>query len=81
MQAFKNKLIELGIEPMKGISFEPYSIAQIEQLQLKLDTQLPESYQQFLLTYGESTFAELVGVRGMDFGKMYFHHHSLGWHR
>jgi hypothetical protein len=129
MSPFTGKLAELGIEPMRGEAFEPFSKENIAHLQEKVGASLPDAYKQFLAAYGHSMFSveinctpqgdplyfgwfygfdELVdaidtyrevlpetiipigddgggnqfclGVSGKDFGKVYFHNHSIGWH-
>ena len=129
MTRLADKLAELGIEPLDGERFQPFSEVQIAELRRTVDAQLPEEYEGFLSSFGRSGFSRLVnctpfakplyfgwffgfdelllaiecskeslpgtiipigedgggnafclGVAGMDFGKVYFNHHSIGWH-
>ncbi|MGH7140855.1 MAG: SMI1/KNR4 family protein [Pirellulales bacterium] len=57
MASITSKLTELGIEPMSGPTFKPFSKQNIAQLQDKTGASFPEAYQQFLLTYGHSMFS------------------------
>jgi hypothetical protein len=57
MSSFTSKLTELGIEPMRGPTFEPFSSENIAQLQNKVGASLPDAYKQFLMTYGHSMFS------------------------
>ena len=60
MNPFMNKLVELGIEPIHGTTFSPFSRKEIAQLQGKASTSLPEAYTRFLAAYGESMFSEEI---------------------
>jgi hypothetical protein len=124
-----DKLMELGLEPMTGTTFEPISKEGVAQLQHKAGASFPEIYKSFLASFGQSMFSTEVnctphssplyfgrfygfnelmdafdtyrevlpetiipigddgagnlfclGVRGKDFGLVYFHNHSVGWH-
>jgi len=57
MSSFSSNLTELGIEPMSGPVFEPFSAESIAQLQNKVGASLPEAYKQFLAAYGRSMFS------------------------
>lgn len=60
MTRLADKLAELGIEPLDGETFQPFSEVQIAELRGKVHAQLPEGYERFLATYGRSGFSRLV---------------------
>lgn len=57
MSSFISRLTELGIEPMIGTAFKPFSKKNIAQLQNKVGASLPVTYTQFLTTYRHSMFS------------------------
>jgi hypothetical protein len=73
MSSFTSKLAILGIEPMSGQAFEPFSEENIARLQKKVSAPLPEVYKQFLMTYGRSMFSAEINCRPHE-GPLYF-----GW--
>jgi hypothetical protein len=60
MTSITDKLIELGIEPLDGEEFTPFSEAEVATIETTIGVPLPESYKQFLLRFGGSTFSTNV---------------------
>ena len=56
MDSIIRKLTDLGLEPLEGEAFEPLSEDDISRLQTILGAALPESYTEFLTTFGASMF-------------------------
>lgn len=54
------KLNELGIIPILGARFEPFTEVQVAEIEHKVGAVLPSAYRTFLLKYGASSFEESV---------------------
>src|SRR4051812_37335866 len=48
MTSLADKLAELGIEPLEGETFQPFSEGQIAELRRTVNAQLPEEFERFL---------------------------------
>jgi SMI1/KNR4 family protein SUKH-1 len=66
MSSLSDKLVELGIEPLDGGSFQPFTESQIAELRRKVDAQLPEKYERFLTVFGCSGFSREVNCTPTD---------------
>src|SRR5262249_35624504 len=60
MIALAEKLRKLGIQPMAGTAFQPFTPEEITRLENALGVRLPEDYRQFLLAFGGSMFSAEV---------------------
>jgi len=60
MTRLAGKLADLGIEPLDGETFQPFSGVQIAELRRTVNAQLPEEYERFLAAFGRSGFSRLV---------------------
>src|SRR4051812_44880067 len=66
MSSLADKLMELGIEPLDGGSFQPFTESQIAELRSQVNAQLPEEYEQFLTVFGCSGFSKEVNCTPTD---------------
>jgi len=57
MDSITKQLSELGIEPMNGKKFKPLTRQEIDDLEERIGTSLPETYRFFLGSYGSSMFS------------------------
>jgi hypothetical protein len=60
MASVADKLAILGIEPSRGSKFQPLSVEEVTSFEQRINARLPQTYREFLLTYGESTFSNTV---------------------
>jgi hypothetical protein len=60
MISITDKLIELGIEPLEGEAFTPFSEEEVATIETTIGALLPQNYKRFLLRFGGSTFSTNV---------------------
>ena len=65
MSSITDKLTKLEIEPVRGDDFEPFSHAQIAEIEKIIGTKLPRDYQHFLAQFGHAMFAEEVSCTSL----------------
>jgi hypothetical protein len=63
MPSVADKLIELGIEPLEGKAFVPFSEEEAMAIETAIGVPLPEDYQRFLLRFGGSMFSAKVSCK------------------
>jgi hypothetical protein len=66
MTSITDKLIELGIKPLDGEAFSPFTEEEVATIETTIGEPLPESYKRFLLRFGGSTFAANVSSAAPD---------------
>jgi hypothetical protein len=60
MTSITDRLIQLGIEPLEGEAFTPFSEEEVATIEKTIGVPLPENYKRFLLRFGGSTFSTNV---------------------
>jgi hypothetical protein len=60
MTSITDKLIELGIEPLDGEAFTPFTEEEVATIETTIGVPLPANYKRFLLRFGGSTFSTNV---------------------
>jgi hypothetical protein len=60
MISITDKLIELGIQPLDGEAFTPFSEQEVARIEAAIGVPLPVTYERFLTRFGRSMFSTEV---------------------
>src|SRR5262249_6036355 len=66
MTSITDQLIELGIVPLDGEAFTPFSEEEVATIETTIGVPLPEDYKRFLLRFGDSMFSTNVNCMSPD---------------